>query len=632
MKKQIAMKLSIFVITILVSLIIINSILQYKTVEKTEETIARSTIAQIEEILITNEANLDTLTESLKDEYIIKAQMTAYIWENIAISTSSEYQELATLLNVDEIHIFNMDGVIYEGSEEKYFGYSFDSGEQMSFFQPLLEDKSLTLCQDITPNTAESKAMMYVATWTSDGSNIVQIGLEPERILEEQSQNELSYIFTNMPTTNDTTLFAIDQSTGIILGSSNTDYLTLHSTDIGIVLDDATCTGDGFYTVVNGTRSLCIFQAVDDTYIGLSIDASIIYDQVINGIIAINVYFFLTAICLYFALLKIIDMIILRNIDSLISEMQRITHGDLDTVVNINTSPEFTELSNQINIMVSSLLRSTDKISSILDRVDTKIAIYEYKKDMKRVFATSKLSELLKIKQEDLSLLLEDKLLFEARIAQIKEHAFIEDNVYSLDYESFISIETLSNDDGEYGLIVDVSGIAKERHLLKYERDYDVLTDLLNRRAFYREIESLFTKPDLLKESVIIALDMDNLKQINDTFGHDGGDAAIKHAAYLLELIPTTKKFLCRVGGDEFLAIIYGEDDRSKSMEYIDNLSASYLDASTSIGDHTISIKMSAGYLYSSDFKPNYTTLLKFADEALYIAKRSGKSRFVQYL
>ena len=55
---------------------------------------------------------------------------------------------------VDEIHLFDDQGTIYSGSAPKYFGYNFDSGTQMEYFKPMLKDKSLTMCQDVTPNTA----------------------------------------------------------------------------------------------------------------------------------------------------------------------------------------------------------------------------------------------------------------------------------------------------------------------------------------------------------------------------------------------------------------------------------------------------------------------------------------------
>ena len=70
------------------------------------------------------------------------------------------------------------------GSLPKYFGYSFDSGEQMAFFKQMLNNKDLTLCQDVTPNTAEAKEMMYAITWNEAKTHMVQVGITPKRLLK----------------------------------------------------------------------------------------------------------------------------------------------------------------------------------------------------------------------------------------------------------------------------------------------------------------------------------------------------------------------------------------------------------------------------------------------------------------
>ncbi|MCE2604307.1 hypothetical protein LH384_35025, partial [Pseudomonas aeruginosa] len=65
----------------------------------------------------------------------------------------------------------------------------------MKFFLPMLKDKSMQLCQEVTPNTAENKLMQYIAVWREDQKGIVQIGMEPIRLLEAMKKNELSHIF-----------------------------------------------------------------------------------------------------------------------------------------------------------------------------------------------------------------------------------------------------------------------------------------------------------------------------------------------------------------------------------------------------------------------------------------------------
>lgn len=63
----------------------------------------------------------------------------------------------------------------------------------------MLTDKSLTMCQDVTLNTSEGKAMMYAITWNDAGTMMVQVGLKPQRLLEELKQNKISTVVSDMP-------------------------------------------------------------------------------------------------------------------------------------------------------------------------------------------------------------------------------------------------------------------------------------------------------------------------------------------------------------------------------------------------------------------------------------------------
>lgn len=82
---------------------------------------------------------------------------------------TEELQKIAGLMSIDEIHLFNKIGTVYGGTVPEYYGYSFNSGEQIEYFKPMLENKNLTMCQDVTPNTSEGKSMMYAITWNEAG-------------------------------------------------------------------------------------------------------------------------------------------------------------------------------------------------------------------------------------------------------------------------------------------------------------------------------------------------------------------------------------------------------------------------------------------------------------------------------
>lgn len=81
------------------------------------------------------------------------------------------------------------------------------------------------------------------------------------------------------------------------------------------------------------------------------------------------------------------------------------------------------------------------------------------------------------------------------------------------------------------GLVQDVTQLVMEMQKVKYERDYDVTTGLLNRRAYQHTIEKMFREPKKLKTAAFLMFDIDDLKYVNDTYGHDFGDEAERERA-----------------------------------------------------------------------------------------------------
>lgn len=137
-------------------------------------------------------------------------------------------------MSIDEIHIFDKKGKIYSGTEPKYYGYSFDSGEQMAYFKPMLKNKKLTMCQDVTPNTSEGKKMMYALIWNEAGDRMIQVGIEPVRLLQEVKQNEADAVVANMPVYKGMSLYVTDKKSGKIYGATDSKKIGKTLDDIGL--------------------------------------------------------------------------------------------------------------------------------------------------------------------------------------------------------------------------------------------------------------------------------------------------------------------------------------------------------------------------------------------------------------
>ena len=187
-------------------------------------------------IIEKNQKNEIDLIRSMKEDYVIRARAVSYILESRleAENDTEELQKIASLMSIDEIYLFDATGKIYSGTKPEYYGYSFDSGEQMEYFKPMLENKGLTMCQDITPNTSEGRSMMYAITWNSTGDKMIQVGIEPVRLLAEIKQNDVSTVVSNMPMYQGMNLYVADLDTHEILGATDENTIGKKLEAIGI--------------------------------------------------------------------------------------------------------------------------------------------------------------------------------------------------------------------------------------------------------------------------------------------------------------------------------------------------------------------------------------------------------------
>lgn len=224
MRKRKILILSITVVA--VALILETCILQYVN-DKNAQTTSNVLLDRVIAVIDKNESSESEFVKSLKDDYIVRAKAISYIADakpeveyNI-----DELQKIASLMSVDEIHFIDDTGTIYSGSIPKYFGYSFDSGEQMAFFKQMLNNKDLTLCQDVTPNTAEAKEMMYAITWNESKTHMVQVGITPKRLLKELKRNQISNVVADMPVYKGMEIYVVDAKTKKILGATDASWV-----------------------------------------------------------------------------------------------------------------------------------------------------------------------------------------------------------------------------------------------------------------------------------------------------------------------------------------------------------------------------------------------------------------------
>ena len=155
----------------------------------------------------------------------------------------------------------------------------------------------------------------------------------------------------------------------------------------------------------------------------------------------------------------------------------------------------------------------------------------------------------------------------------------------------------------------------------------DPLTGLLNHRAFQERVESEVGRAQRYgRPLALVLLDLDFFKSINDAYGHHAGDAALMHAARLLEVGARSGDVLGRIGGDEF-ALLLPETSADEGLQIAERWAAKFRAAPVGVAAH---LTMSAGVCDLTHANGS-RELLQLADGALYSAKSQGRDTVVRY-
>ena len=173
---------------------------------------------------------------------------------------------------------------------------------------------------------------------------------------------------------------------------------------------------------------------------------------------------------------------------------------------------------------------------------------------------------------------------------------------------------------------------ALERRRIEHERDYDILTGLYNRQAFQRVCETLFAKPEALGHAALLMTDLDNLKTINDTYGHDWGDQYLRQTGRCLAASTPPGTLSARLSGDEFMLLLYGYDSREAVREELEKLRAALQDSASILPSGSeLHISLSGGVAWYPEDSTDFNTLKKYADFAMYQVKHSRKGEMKEF-
>ncbi|MEY8264065.1 MAG: EAL domain-containing protein, partial [Bermanella sp.] len=196
------------------------------------------------------------------------------------------------------------------------------------------------------------------------------------------------------------------------------------------------------------------------------------------------------------------------------------------------------------------------------------------------------------------------------------------------EFAESIMINAVKDDNGEtvrfIALFTDITDQKQTQELIWKQAHYDNLTQLLNRHSFTQYLQQAVKVQCPFS---LLFIDLDHFKQINDTLGHKTGDELLIQAAARIQNCVRTSDIVARFGGDEFTVILTGIKNIN-SIKRISHDIIMHLAEPYNLNDENAYISASIGITQFPIDSEVVEDLYKYADQAMYDAKRAGRNRF----
>lgn len=582
-KKRKWMKVVCLIIFILISALFLEDrLLDYvnnRNIRNTSEVL----LDQVAGIIERNTDDEKEMIQSLKEDYMVRAKAVAYILDANEKTEHDvpELQKIAKLMSVDEVHLFDKSGKVYSGTVPKYYGYNFSSGKQIAYFKPMLKNKKLTMCQDVTPNTSEGKKMMYAITWNDAGTRMIQVGVEPVRLLEKLKRNEIKSVVSNMPVYEGIDIYVADRKSGKIYGATDPRKIGNKLKQLKI------------------SKSRSVSRNIDGYTVG------VVYDMThLNGSNAVA----MLSVMLYLLIATIILLIMIARVLRINREKEE-QYAVLATMAGLNHSMYVIKLrENKIMRYGGAEIGEENIGGSYYEDADVRLrALLENRTAEEYREAAGEFVDLHTLPE------------------RMEGEKYISGDFIGTTLgwfqASFIAIRQ-DEEQRPLSVIFAVRSIEyekrKEEQLLRSSTT-DELTRCYNRRAYEQDIKKLTAD----KKFLYLSADVNGLKAVNDRLGHAAGDELLCGVAGCMKQSFEDYGKVYRIGGDEFVTILFTDEEQFGIIKQnfdllVDNWS----------GDTVPHMSVSCGAVWSDERQwESVHEIAKLADQRMYEKKAKHYAR-----
>jgi diguanylate cyclase (GGDEF)-like protein/PAS domain S-box-containing protein len=347
-----------------------------------------------------------------------------------------------------------------------------------------------------------------------------------------------------------------------------------------------------------------------------------------------------------------VRMVIVRNITRPIGNLQNTMAEikrdmNLSVRANVDTNnPDIGEMANIFNLLVAKLEHANERLQLFVKMFDNSgEAIMITDAHRKIIAVNPAFYKITEYTEEDVignnpSILKsgrQDEKFYKAMWKSINDIGVWQGEIWNRRkggeiYPEWLSIGTVKNSHNEIinyiAVFSDITKRKEDEAHIEHLAHYDSLTHLPNRALFADRLKhALVSGTRNKKKTALLFLDLDKFKHVNDTMGHLAGDMLLQSVADRLKSCRRESDTICRQGGDEFI-ILLPEVNGTEDAETVARKIVSSMEAPHLIGEKELVITFSIGISICPDDATDDEMLIKHADDAMYLAKASGRNNY----
>lgn len=369
MKKIFTQRLFAYMLAALIITITAIFALQTIIIQRNNTASSREKLENVKEKLISNEENIERLTNNLSEDNLAKARIFA---DMLAVDKTlagdvTRLNEIRDRLKVNELHIIDEDGIITSSTIDAYVGFDMKSGEQSNAFMVIVDDPTIEIAQEPQGNVAEGVVMQYIGVARRDAKGFVQVGVRPEVLEEMLASTALDVVLGDMDFGEKGYVYAIDAASGEILAHQNPALIGTPAVDAGF---PAAYTGQG-KARIDGVRGYYMAEEFEGRIIGTFLPANEYYAQRRSQTLVVSLSMVLIFGVLLVLINRMVDSKIVQGINRITNSMRGIAEGNFNTEVHEDGNPEFIMLSDSMNKMVENIGQNIKENEKLLEQQKT---------------------------------------------------------------------------------------------------------------------------------------------------------------------------------------------------------------------------------------------------------------------